>query len=343
MENLNTISSDFQDQLSDYRSPLENTSYDVRKFEKPEASFEPDAQDQYHGKFYLQPLERGYALTIGNALRRVLLSSLPGAAIFQIEIAGVDHEFTPVKGVIEDVTTIILNLKSVVVKFLSDDIKVKDLEIDVTGPKKVFAEDIICDSDVEIVNPNQYICNVTDGHFRIAMKATRGRGYVSADVRRQTENVQPGTIIIDSLFSPVVNVSYDVHKIMHNGDASFEELIMDVTTNGGVKPEDAIASSARILIDQLTSVLDLSEKAKNEQTTIEKTPEPQKTKHDKTIEDLDLAVRSYNCLKRAGINTIGELTEKTEEDMMKLRNLGKKSLKDIKEKLAELGLSFATH
>lgn len=339
---VNNFNNDFQETLNEFQESTQNTSYSVLKFIKPDARFESGEKD-YTGTFYLKPLERGYGQTIGNALRRVLLSSLPGAAIISIEIDGVQHEFTSIPGVVEDVTSIILNLKGVVLKFLSDDVSEKRLEIDVTGPHTVTAEDIICDEQVEVINPDQFICRVNAGHLRIQMKASKGRGYSSADMNRAKANAQPGIIAIDSIYTPVVKVGYKVNKIMVKDDPTFEELVMDVETNGGITPEHAIASAAKILIDQLSSVLDLSEKAKEEVSVVEKPAETQSSYPDKQIEILDLGVRSYNCLKRAGINTIGELTEKTEEDMMKIRNLGKKSLKEIKDKLTELNLGFARH
>ncbi|MCR5741626.1 MAG: DNA-directed RNA polymerase subunit alpha [Gammaproteobacteria bacterium] len=342
MDDFNVYNNDFQES-SDFEEATRNTSYSVSKFIKPDARFELNNKDSREGTFYLKPLERGYGQTIGNALRRVLLSSLPGAAIISIEIEGVQHEFTSIPGVVEDVTSIILNLKNVVLKFLADDVNEKHLEIDVTGPYTVTAEDIICDEQVEIVNPDQYICKVNAGHLRIQMKADRDRGYKNADMNRGKANAQPGIIAIDSIYTPVTKVGYKVNKVMVNGDPNFEELIMDVTTNGGISPNHAVASAAKILIDQLSSVLDLSEKAKDESYIIEKPKEVQNTYPDKPIEDLDLGIRSYNCLKRQGINTIGELIEQTEEDMMKIRNLGKKSLKEIKDKLQEINLGFARH
>ena len=324
----------------DYQESTKNTSYSVIKFIKPEARFELDKENPERGTFTLKPLERGYGQTIGNALRRVLLASLPGAAIISIEIDGVQHEFTSIPGVVEDVTSIILNLKNVVLKFLSDEVSEKHLEIDVDGPYTVTAEDIICDDQVEVVNPTQYICKVNAGHLRIQMKAAKGRGYDNADRNREKANAQPGIIAIDSIYTPVVKVGYNVNKIMVKDDPTFEELVMDVTTNGGISPEHAVASAARILIDQLSSVLDLSDKAKEEVSIIEKPREEESALPDKPIEDLDLGIRSYNCLKRAGIHTVRDLVDQNEEDMMKIRNLGKKSLKEIKHKLAEIGLGF---
>ena len=339
---VNNFNNEFQETLNEFQESTQNTSYSVLKFIKPDARFE-SSTEEYTGTFYLKPLERGYGQTIGNALRRVLLSSLPGAAIISIEIDGVQHEFTSIPGVVEDVTSIILNLKGVVLKFLSDNVTEKRLEIDVTGPHTVTAEDIICDEQVEVVNPEQFICRVNAGHLRIQMKALKGRGYSNADMNRAKANAQPGIIAIDSIYTPVVKVGYKVNKIMVKDDPTFEELIMEVKTNGGITPEHAIASAAKILIDQLSSVLDLSEKAKEEVSVVEKPMETQSSYPDKPIEDLDLGIRSYNCLKRAGINTIGELAEKTEEDVMKFRNLGKKSLKEIKDKLIEVNLGFARH
>jgi len=341
------FASDFHESLYNISQETQvKTSFDDLKFIRPEVSFDYKEGALYEGTFRMKPLERGFGQTIGNALRRVLLSSLPGAAIISIQIDGVQHEFTSIPGVVEDVTQIVLNLKDVVLKFVSEDATEKDLEIDAESGlngKTITARDIVADEEVEIVNPDAYICRLNAGHLRIMMKAKKGRGYVSADDNREAANAQPGIIAIDSIYTPVVKVGYSVEKVRIKDNPNYEELVMDIITNGGITPEHAVASASKILIDQLASILDLSDTAKNETSTIEKPAEPKTTNPDRSIDDLDLSVRSYNCLKRYGINTIGELTEKTEEDMMKIRNLGKKSLKEIKDRLTEMGLSFARH
>ena len=285
-------------------------------------------------------------LTVGNAMRRVLLASLPGAAITSIQIDGIQHEFSSIPGVVEDVTGIVLNLKSVVLKILSEDAIEKDnLEIDVEGPMTVTAEDILCDEEVEIVNKDQYICRVNSGRLRIRMTARKGIGYKNADENREYYESQAGIIPIDSIYTPVVKVAYHVNKVRIQDNANYEELVLDVTTNGGVTPEYAVAKAAMILRDQLECIVSLSDRAIQEgATTGQSVVESEESQTpDRPIEDLDFSVRSYNCLKRFGIYKISELCEKTEEDMMKIRNLGKKSLKEIKDKLQEMGLGFARH
>lgn len=333
---------EFNEALKNYESPNEKKS-DLQ-LNQPTALYSINKEELYKGSLTLKPLERGYGLTIGNALRRVLLASLPGCAIISIEIDGVQHEFTPIKGVVEDVTAIILNLKGVVLKYLGDNPnEQKTLEIDVTGPKTVTAGDIICDEQIEIVNPDFYICRVNEGKLRIQMKAKCGIGYVSADDNRKLGEDLPGIIPIDSIFTPVLKVAYHVNKTRVKDNANLDELILEVTTNGGDTPDHAIATAAKILIDHLNCVVALTDKPilVGVQSSVQ---EPvQSTLPDRSVGDLDLSVRSYNCLMRAGIHTIRELTEKTEEDMIKVRNLGKKSLKEIKDHLQEMGLGFASH
>lgn len=342
MDDYNNKFSDFQESLLEV-SQSSKAASDEMKFRKPKTSFTSVDNNPYHGVFSMQPLERGYGLTLGNALRRVLLASLPGAAIINIQIDGIQHEFSSIKGVVEDVTAIVLNLKDVVLKFLSDDAVEKDLEIDVTGPKTVTASDIITDEQVEIVNPDAYICRVNAGKLRISMKARKGIGYVSADENRKYGENIAGVIPIDSIYTPVAKVSYKINKVRIQDNPNFEELVVDIYTNGGITPENAIASAAKILIDHFNCIVDLSEKVRNEDHMFEASEERTSANLDRSIDDLDLSVRSYNCLKRAGIQTVGELIEKTEEDMMKIRNLGKKSLKEIKERLEDNNLSFARH
>ncbi len=312
------------------------------KFEKPKTITE-EINDNY-GRFVITPLDRGFGITIGNSLRRVLLSSLPGAAIINTQIDGVEHEFTAIENVVEDVTTIVLNLKGVVLTIDSSvpDVE-KRLEIIVDGPCDVTAGDIIADDEVEIVNPEQYICHVNKGkRFRMVMKARKGNGYVAAAKNAQYDNMV-GVIPIDSLYTPIVRANYVVDKTRVDESADYDKLTVEIWTNGSISPKEAIGMSAKMLIDHLYSVVELSNRALAEDFMIERKSEESSRNLEKPIEDLDLSVRSYNCLKRAGIHTLGELIEKTEEDMMKVRNLGKKSLKEVKQKLEELNLSLAKH
>lgn len=314
------------------------------KFEKPNSSIEVLSDDNTYGKFEVTPLERGYGITLGNSMRRILLSSLPGAAIVNIEIEGVDHEYSTIDGVVEDVTAIVLNLKEVVLSIDSDDPEVtKRLEIYVDGPQEVTAKDIICDNEVKIINEDQHIATVNEGSFRMVMEARRGIGYVSADENKQFINRSMiGVIPIDSIYTPITRVNYNVEPAS-SGDAGHDKLILEIWTNGAVTPQEAIAIASKMMIEHLNVMVDLSEKVKEEEFMVEREDEQNSQILEMQIEDLDLSVRSYNCLKRAGINTVEELTQKTEEDMMKVRNLGKKSLKEVKTKLDELSLSLARH
>ncbi len=312
------------------------------KFEKPDKTKIIEANDTY-GKFELSPFERGFGITIGNSLRRILLSSIPGSAIINCQIDGVQHEFSSIEGVVEDVTTIILNLKDVVLDIDSDDPEVqKSLEINVDGPATVTAKDIIRDNEVTIINEDLHIATVTKGKFRMTMTARRGMGYVSAEENKEFNRLV-GVIPIDSIYTPVTRVQYDVEKTRVESDANRDKLTMEIETNGAITPKEAMGVSAKILMDHLAVVVELSEKAKEEEYMVERESEQNSQILEMQIEDLDLSVRSYNCLKRAGIHTVDELTQKTEEDMMKVRNLGKKSLKEVKQKLEELSLSLARH
>jgi len=312
------------------------------KFEKPKTITE-EINENY-GRFIVTPLDRGFGITIGNSLRRVLLSSLPGAAIINTQIDGVEHEFCAIENVVEDVTAIVLNLKGVVLTIDSTNPNVeKRLEVIVDGPCDVTAGDIIADDEVHIVNPEHYICHVNKGkRFRMVMFARKGNGYVNATKNAQYENMV-GVIPVDSIYTPVVKANYTVDKTRVDDSADYDKLSMEVWTNGSIGPKEAIGMAAKMLIDHLYSVVELSNKAMAEDFMIERKNEESTRNLEKPIEDLDLSVRSYNCLKRAGIHTLGELIEKTEEDMMKVRNLGKKSLKEVKQKLEELGLSLAKH
>jgi DNA-directed RNA polymerase subunit alpha len=314
------------------------------KFEKPNTTIEALNETNTYGKFIVSPLERGYGITLGNSLRRILLSSLPGAAIINCEIDGVQHEFSSIEGVVEDVTSIVLNLKDVVLSIDNDDPNVeKRLEIYVEGPHVVTAKDIICDNEVEIINEDQHIATVNEGKFRMIMTARRGIGYVNADANKQYINrSQIGIIPIDSIYTPVNRVNYEVGPAS-SGDAGHDKLTLDIWTNGSVNPQKALSVASKMMIEHLQVMVELSEKIKEEEFMTEREDEQNSQILEMQIEDLDLSVRSYNCLKRAGINTVEELTRKSEEDMMKVRNLGKKSLKEVKQKLDELGLGLARH
>ena len=312
------------------------------KFEKPK-TFTEEINDDY-GRFVITPLDRGFGITIGNSLRRVLLSSLPGAAIVNVNIDDVVHEFTPIDDVVEDVTAIVLNLKGVILSIDNEDSAVeKRLDITVTGPKDVYASDILADEQVSIINPNHYICHVNAGkEFRMVLKARKGNGYVSSK-ENAVYKEDVNDIAIDSIYTPIVKADYSVEKTRVEDSGDHDKLTMEIWTNGSVNPKDAIGLASKMLIDHLQTVVELSTTEIEENFMVERKSEEKNRNLEKPIEDLDLSVRSYNCLKRAGIHTLGELIEKSEEDMMKVRNLGKKSLKEVKQKLEEMTLSLAKH
>lgn len=306
------------------------------EFEKPTITSVEESKD--YGKYIIEPLERGYGTTLGNSLRRVLLASLPGTAVSDIQIDGVLHEFSAVDGVIEDVTQIVLNVKKLKLKSYADD-SLK-AEIDVVGPATVTANDIKADDDLEILDPEQFICTVAEGgHFHMQMTVINGRGYTPAE-QNKTDETPIGVLPVDSIFTPVEKVNYQVENTRVGKRNDFDKLTIDIWTNGSIGPREAISLSAKILTEHLTSFVNLTEEAKSADMMIEKEETQKEKKLEMTIEELDLSVRSYNCLKRAGINTVQELTEKTEADMMRVRNLGRKSLVEVKEKLADLGLSL---
>ena len=309
-------------------------------FEKPVFKITDYVESNNYGKFELEPLERGFGITLGNALRRVMLSSLPGSAIVAIKIDGVMHEFQTIEGVVEDVTTIILNLKNVVVKNHSDEEKV--VHLSVHEEKTVTAADIETDADVEIINKDQEIATVSKGgKLDIEMIIGNGRGYVpSTENKKYVEGNKLGYIAIDALYSPIDNISYEVEPARVGQNDNYDKLVMNVSTNGSIRPEEAMALGAQILIEHFNIVTNLSDisdmtgimNAKQEDSKIKKLETP--------IDDLDFSVRAYNCLKRANINTLGDLTEKSELEMMKIRNLGKKSLKEVIDKIKDMGLRF---
>ena len=312
------------------------------RFEKPRTSIEEVSNQGSYGKFVITPLERGFGITLGNALRRTLLSSLPGAAFVNVKIDGAEHEFQNVDGVVEDVITIILNLKRVVLSVDSEDPNFETVvELD-KGEGEVTAGDIIVNNDVTVVNPDQHIATVAaGGRLHMFLTIRRGVGYVSSVVNKETVK-EVGAIAIDSIYTPVVNVAFNVEKtrVENVNVASFDKLEIEVTTNGSITAQEAIAVASKMMIDHLQVIVELSGKAASTDYVIESEDDNQNRRLEMTIDDLELSVRSYNCLKRANLNTVAELAAKTEEDMIKVRNLGRKSLKEIKEKLEALGLGF---
>ena len=306
------------------------------EFEKPTITKIDENKD--YGRFVIEPLERGYGTTLGNSLRRVLLASLPGAAITSIKIDGVLHEFDTVPGVREDVMQIILNIKGIAVKSYVED--EKKIELDVVGPAEVTAGDILTDSDIEIVNPDHYLFTIAEGKtFKAILTVNSGRGYVPAESNKKDE-APVGTLAVDSIYTPVKKVNYQVEPARVGSNDGFDKLTLEINTNGTIIPEDALGLSARILMEHLGLFTELTEVAKSAEVMKETETASDDRMLDRTIEELDLSVRSYNCLKRAGINTVFDLTEKTEPEMMKVRNLGRKSLEEVKVKLADLGLGL---
>jgi len=291
-----------------------------------------------YGKFVVEPLERGYGITLGNSLRRILLSSLPGVAVTSVKIEGVLHEFSTIKGVVEDTTEIILNLKKLSIRMESDEPKV--IRIEAQGEGEVTAGDIIADAGVEILNKDLHIATLEDdGKLFMEMTVEKGRGYVPAE--RNKKPGQPiGIIPVDSIFSPVRKVNFKVENTREGQVTDYDKLTLEVWTNGSLKPEEATSLGAKIMNEHLNLFVSLTEKAKEAEIMVEKEEDEKEKVLEMPIEELDLSVRSYNCLKRAGINTVDELIKKTPDEMMKVRNLGKKSLQEIQKKLAELGLSF---
>lgn len=308
------------------------------EIEKPIIETVEISEDGKFGKFVVEPLERGYGTTLGNSLRRILLSSLPGAAITNIQIDGVLHEFTAVDGVVEDVTSIILNLKKLALKLHTDE--TKTIELDIEGPATVTAADIIIDSEVEIMNPDLYLCTVSEGgHLHIRMEAEKGRGYVNAEHNKH-EDMPIGVLPIDSIYTPISRVNYIVEDTRVGEREKFDKLTLDVWTDGSISPEDGLSLAAKIMNEHLNIFINLTEEAREAEIMVEKEEDKIEKMLEMTIEELDLSVRSYNCLKRAGINTVQELTSKSEAEMMKVRNLGRKSLEEVKNKLDDLDLGL---
>ena len=310
----------------------------MQKFEKANFNIANYDETDNYGKFVIEPLERGFGTTLGNSLRRVLLSSLPGSAVYAIKVQGAIHEFSAVDGVVEDVTSIILNLKKLVFDVDSDESAT--MIIDVEGPATVTGADIQCPSEVTMISNDMEIAHVAQGaHLYMELYAKKDRGYVSADQNKKEINTI-GIIPTDSIYSPVEKVSYAVEPTRVGESAKYDQLTLEIETNGALKPYEAISLAAKILVEHLNMFVELTDMAVNMEVMSEAQSDTTNKVLDMTIEELDLSVRSYNCLNRAGIQTVQDLAAKSEDDMIKVRNLGKKSLKEVKEKLVELGLGF---
>ena len=310
------------------------------EIEKPRINSFDDAQDVSYGKYVVEPLERGYGMTLGNSLRRILLSSLPGYAATSVKIAGVQHEFSTIPGVTEDVTEIVLNVKQLILKLHAQG--VKTVYIDAVGPCEVTAGDIKADGEVEILNPELHICTLGEGAtFNMEITLSQGRGYVPAD-RNKTAQTVIGVIPIDSIYSPVKKVNYTVEPTRVGDKTDFDKLTLEVWTNSTISAKDAVSLGAKILSDHLAVFTGLSDAVGTGSTVVEKAANAPDTKLSMTIDELDLSVRSFNCLKRANINTVADLISKTGEEMMKVRNMGKKSLDEVQKKLEMMGLSLAS-
>ncbi|EGG90969.1 DNA-directed RNA polymerase subunit alpha [Lachnospiraceae oral taxon 107 str. F0167] len=306
-------------------------------FEKPNIEIAEISEDKKFGRFICEPLERGYGTTLGNSLRRIMLSSLPGSAVSQVKIDGVLHEFSSIPGVKEDVTEIIMNVKSLAIRNTSNDDEPKVAYIDFDGEGVITAEDIQCDPSIEIINKDQVIATVSEGKFYMELTITNGRGYVSSD-KNKGEDTPIGVIAIDSIYTPVERVNLLVENTRVGQMTDFDKLTLDVTTNGTLEPDEAVSLAAKVLSEHLNLFIDLSDNAKTIDVMIEKEEDDKEKVLEMNIDELELSVRSYNCLKRAGINTVEELCSRTSDDMMKVRNLGRKSLEEVLQKLEELGL-----
>ncbi len=308
------------------------------QFEKPVYKIVDSVENNFYGRFELEPLERGFGTTLGNALRRVMLSSLPGSAISCVKVDKVLHEFQTIEGVYEDVMTIILNLKSVVFKNYSNE--AKTVHLNVTREGEVTAADITHDADIEVINPDQVIAHLAkDATLNMDITITNGRGYVTSEENKKIYNInKTGEIAVDSNYTPIEKVAYSREDARVGQNETYDKLILDVWTNGSIKPEEAVALASKILIEHFTILTDLSEIANVSEMMVEKTEDPKAKALETPIEDLDFSVRAYNCLKRDGIHTLQDLVNKSESEMMKIRNLGKKSLKEVLDKIRELGL-----
>lgn len=318
----------------------------MQKFERAHFEVKEYDESKRYGKFVFEPLERGFGTTIGNALRRVLLSSLPGAAVFSIKVDGVYHEFTSIPGIVEDVTTMILNIKTLVMKIQDDEIYT--LRISKQGPGEVTGADIYCPEGVEVLSKDLHICTLEEGGMlEMELQARVGRGYVNADTNKQlyqTPNQPLGIIYTDSIYTPIEKVSYSVDPTRVGQNANYDKVTLEVWSDSSISPAESLALSAKILIDHLELLTNVDEAVNDMESVMKEAQgEVQNKGLVMMIEDLDLSVRSYNCLKRAGIQTVEELTQRTEDEMMRVRNLGKKSLKEVKDKLYDLGLNFKSY
>lgn len=312
-------------------------------FERPNIEIAEISEDNKYGRFVVEPLERGYGTTLGNSLRRIMLSSLPGAAVSQIKIDGVQHEFSTIPGVKEDVTEIVMNVKNLAIKNNSDTNEPKTAYIEASGDGIVTAADISVDSDIEILNPEQVIATLNGGaetKLFMELTITKGRGYVSAE-KNKTEDLSIGVIAVDSIYTPVERVNMSIQNTRVGQITDFDKLTLDVYTNGTLAPDEAVSLAAKVLSEHLSLFIDLSENAKTAEVMVEKEDNEKEKVLEMNIDELELSVRSYNCLKRAGINTVEELISKTPEDMMKVRNLGRKSLDEVLTKLKELNLKLS--
>lgn len=318
----------------------------MQKFERAHFEVKEYDESKHYGKFVFEPLERGFGTTIGNALRRVLLSSLPGAAVFSIKVDGVYHEFTSIPGIVEDVTTMILNIKTLVMKIQDDEIYT--LRISKQGPGEVTGADIYCPEGVEVLSKDLHICTLEEGGMlEMELQARVGRGYVNADTNKQlyqTPNQPLGIIYTDSIYTPIEKVSYSVDPTRVGQNANYDKVTLEVWSDSSISPAESLVLSAKILIDHLELLTNVDEAVNDMESVMKEAQgEVQNKGLVMMIEDLDLSVRSYNCLKRAGIQTVEELTQRTEDEMMRVRNLGKKSLKEVKDKLYDLGLNFKSY
>jgi DNA-directed RNA polymerase subunit alpha len=308
------------------------------EMEKPKVELIEQNEDNTYGKFVAEPLERGYGITLGNALRRIMLSSLPGAAVTSIKIEGILHEFSTIPGIKEDVTEIVLNLKDLSIKLHTDE--TKTIRIEKEGEGVITAGDIIADSDVEILNPDLHIATLDhDSRFFMEINVSKGRGYVPAE-NNNSDELAIGVIPVDSIFTPVKNVSYFVENTRVGQVTDFDKLIIEMDTDGSINPEEAISLAAKVMNEHLNLFISLTNHTDEVEIMVQKEEDEKEKVLEMTIEEMDLSVRSYNCLKRANINTVEELTNKTEEEMMKVRNLGKKSLVEVQKKLEDLGLGL---
>ena len=313
-------------------------------FEKPNIEIAEISEDKKYGRFVVEPLERGYGTTLGNSLRRIMLSSLPGAAVSQVKIEGVLHEFSSIPGVKEDVTEIIMNIKNLAIRnnSASNDPKIAYIEFE--GEGVVRASDIQVDSDIEIMNPDLVIANLNggaDSKLYMELTITKGRGYISAD-KNKSEDTPIGVIAVDSIYTPIERVNLKVENTRVGQITGYDKLTLDVYTNGTIQPDEAVSLAAKVLNEHLSLFIDLSDRGIEAQVMADKPMDPKGKVMDMNIDELELSVRSYNCLKRAGINTVEELCNKTADDMMKVRNLGRKSLEEVLGKLSELGLQLRT-